>query len=199
MDHRAPFSELAALNAESTTGPEVVTEIATLDRVLRAHAAGLGDDFVGYRNHAYRVANLCIALTPTGGDQIEKIAVATAFHDLGIWTDGTFDYLGPSVRLARAYLTKSGRPEWIAEVERTILDHHKLSASQADSSWLVEPFRKADWIDVSRGMLTFGLSRRTIDRILATWPSAGFHKRLLQLALKRLWTNPLMPLPMMKR
>jgi hypothetical protein len=187
------------MTEESTIGISVITEIATFDRVLRAHAPGLGGDFVGYRNHAYRVANLCIALTPSGRDQIEKIAVVTAFHDLGIWTAGTFDYLGPSVRLARAYLTESGRSEWITEVERTILEHHKLSASQADPSWLVEPFRKADWIDVSRGTLTFGLSNRTVRRILSTWPSAGFHKRLLQLALRRVWTNPLTPLPMMKR
>jgi hypothetical protein len=80
-----------------------------------------------------------------------------------------------------------------------ILDHHKLSASSADPAWLVEPFRKADWIDVLRGAVTFGLPRRTIRRILATWPDAGFHARLLQLALKRLWTNPLAPLPMMRR
>jgi hypothetical protein len=84
-------------------------------------------------------------------------------------------------------------------VERTILEHHKLSASGADPSWLVEPFRKADWIDVSRGTLTFGLSNRTVGRILSTSPSAGFHQRLLQLAVKRPWTNPLAPLPMLKR
>lgn len=183
----------------STIGTGVVTEIATLDRVLDAHAGKLGRDFVGYRNHAYRVTNLCLALVPAGRDQIEKIAVATAFHDLGIWTDRTFDYLEPSVRLARAYLTESGRPEWIAEVERTIREHHKVTPSRADPSWLVEPFRKADWIDVSRGVLTFGLSNQTVGPILATWPSAGFHIRLLQLAFRRLLTNPLAPLPMMKR
>jgi hypothetical protein len=187
------------MNAQRTIDTGLITDIATLDRVLRAHAAGLGGDFVGYRNHAYRVANLCIALIPTGRDQMEKIAVAAAFHDLGIWTDGTFDYLGPSARLARAYLTEAGRPEWIAEVERTILEHHKLSASGADPSWLVEPFRKADWIDVTRGTFTFDLSNRTVGRILSTWPSAGFHRRLLQLAVTRLWTNPLTPLPMLKR
>jgi hypothetical protein len=107
-------------------------------------------------NHAYRVANLCIALAPTGPDQIEKL-------------------------------------------ERTILEHHKPSASGADPSWLVEPFRKADWIDVTRGTFTFGLSNRTVERILSTWPSAGFHRRLLQLVVTRLWTNPLTPLPMLKR
>jgi hypothetical protein len=187
------------VDGEPASGSGVITEIATIDRVLRAHAAELAGDFVGYCNHAYRVANLCVALAPGGGDHIEKIAVATAFHDLGIWTDRTFDYLAPSVRLARAYLVECGMPEWIAEVERMILDHHKLSASRADPGWLVEPFRKADWIDVSRGTLTFGLSNRKVGRILSTWPSAGFHRRLVQLALKRLWTNPLAPLPMMKR
>ena len=39
----------------------VLTEIATLDALLNAHTAQLGDDFTAYRNHTYRVANLCVA------------------------------------------------------------------------------------------------------------------------------------------
>jgi hypothetical protein len=74
--------------------------------VLETHAAALGGDFKAYRNHAYRVVNLCVALS--SGHQVEKIAIAAAFHDLGIWTDGTFDYLQPSVKLASDYLTHSG-------------------------------------------------------------------------------------------
>jgi hypothetical protein len=31
---------------------------------------------------------------------LEKIAVAAVFHDLGIWTNKTFDYIAPSVALA---------------------------------------------------------------------------------------------------
>ena len=74
--------------------------LPTLDAVLGAHAAALGRDFDGYRNHAYRVANLCLAQSPPSALDVEKIAIAAAFHDLGIWTDRTFDYLEPSVRLA---------------------------------------------------------------------------------------------------
>jgi HD domain-containing protein len=176
----------------------LLTDIPAIDEVLLAHAAELGKDSVGYRNHAYRVANLCLALTHDGPDRVEKIAIAAAFHDLGIWTDRTFDYLPPSVRLAKAYLVQSGRPEWIEEVERIILEHHKLSASQADPHWLVESFRKADWIDVSRGFLTFGLSDQVLTPILSTWPSAGFHKRLVEFTMHRFRTNPLTPLPMLK-
>ena len=72
----------------------MLTEIAKLDEVLNAHAAALGGDFAGYRNHAYRVMNLCLALSPIRADR-KKIAIAAAFHDLGIWTAG-------DVRLHRA-------------------------------------------------------------------------------------------------
>jgi hypothetical protein len=49
-------------------------------------------------------------------EQLEKVAVAAAFHDLGIWTDGTFDYLPPSIRLAREWLGQSGKAEWEPEI-----------------------------------------------------------------------------------
>ena len=34
--------------------------------------------------------------------------------------------------------------------------------------------------------------------VLAGWPSAGFHWRLVQLTLERFRTHPLTPLPMVK-
>ena len=102
-------------------------QIPTLDAILDVHAAALGGDLEGYRNHVYRVANLCVAQLTGSAEEIEKIAVAAAFHDLGIWTNCTFDYLSPSANLARAYLTNSGRAEWIPEITETIFGHHKVS------------------------------------------------------------------------
>ena len=176
----------------------MLTEIATLDELLDAHAAELGNDFTAYRNHTYRVVNLCAALSASDPQQLQKMAIAAAFHDMGIWTDGTFDYLQPSIRLAGTHLAQSGRAEWTAEITGMILEHHKISAWRGDPRWLVEPFRRADWIDVSRGLRTFGLPRKLLGEIFATWPDAGFHKRLVQLSLKRLRTHPLSPLPMMR-
>jgi HD superfamily phosphodiesterase len=43
---------------------------------------------------------LCVAIAGGRGD-LEKIAAAAVFHDLGIWTDRTFDYIAPSIALAR--------------------------------------------------------------------------------------------------
>ena len=62
----------------------------------------------------------------------------------------------------------------------------------------VETFRRADWIDVSNGMLRFGLPRAVVREVRRTFPDAGFHRRLLQLTLRRFRRHPLSPLPMMR-
>lgn len=176
----------------------MLTEITTLDAVLNAHRDVLGRDVTAYRNHVYRVVNLCVAQSSDSPEIVEKIAIAAAFHDMGIWTDGTFDYLKPSVRLAQAHLTQIGKAEWAAEVTEMILEHHKIFPYRGDAGALVEPFRRADWVDVSHGLLTFGISRKFLRELYATWPSAGFHKRLVQLEFTHLRTHPWNPLPMMR-
>jgi hypothetical protein len=176
----------------------LLREISTLDEVLHDYAAELGGDFTAYRNHAYRVANLCVALSSGDPGQLQKIAIAAAFHDMGIWTDGTFDYLQPSIKLAGTYLARSGRAEWTSEIAGMILEHHKITPYRDAPDLLVEPFRRADWVDVSRGLIAFGLSRALLGEIFSTWPNTGFHKLIFQLALKRLLTHPLSPLPMMR-
>ena len=129
---------------------------------------------------------------------MEKIAIAVAFHDLGIWTDHTFDYLQPSVRLAGAWLAAAGRAAWTPEIAEMILNHHKVTRYRTNAGWLVEPFRRSDWIDVTRGALTFGLPRTLIADLYERWPSAGFHKRLVQLELGHLRKHPLNPLPVFR-
>ena len=175
-----------------------LTEIARLDAILTAHAGDLGGDFTPYRNHCYRVANLCLSQVSVDPEQTEKIAIATAFHDMGIWTDGTFDYLPPSVRLATAYLARSGRATWTPEISEMIFQHHKISRYRGEARQLVEPFRRSDWADVTRGVVTFGLSRKLVRDLYATWPDAGFHTMLARLELKRLRTHPWSPLPMVR-
>lgn len=178
----------------------LVTEIPALDHVLATHAGALGDDLVAYRHHTYRVANLCFALTSPHPQPhvVDKIAIAAAFHDLGIWTDHTFDYLEPSVRLAAAYLTQAGRGAWSDEIAAMIRQHHKVLPSRRAPHALVEPFRRADWIDVTMGLATIGRMRELVRALYVTWPSAGFHARLVGLTLERWRAHPLSPLPMLR-
>src|SRR5262249_24945794 len=156
----------------------IETRVVVIDEVLDAHAGALGGDFDGYRNHAYRVANFCFALTSTAtaGDpqRVAKIGLAAAFHDLGIWTDETFDYLPPSIRLANASRAGTGRPEWPPEITEMTLQHHKLTPFLDGRYALVEPIRRADLIDVSHGLVSFGLPRRFLNEAFAHWTDAGF-------------------------
>jgi hypothetical protein len=174
----------------------VILRIPTIDDVLNDHAVALRDDFLAYRNHVYRIVNLCIEFVGRG--ELEKIAVAAVFHDLGIWTNRTFDYIAPSIGLAHDYLIARAREDWTAEIEQMIADHHKITRSTSDPDSLVEAFRRADWIDVTRGLRGFGISRPFVARLFATWPDAGFHWRLVTLTLDRFRSHPLTPLPMVK-
>ena len=40
----------------------LLTSLPTVDDVLEKHASELGRDRTGYRNHVYRVVNLCLAI-----------------------------------------------------------------------------------------------------------------------------------------
>ena len=175
----------------------LLTSVPIVDHVLDQHTSVLGHDFTAYRNHVYRVLNLCVALAPGGEADLEKIAIASVFHDLGIWTGHTFDYIPPSVSLAREHLA-SRAPDWIPEIEAMIVNHHKITCARVDSRSLVEAFRRADWIDVSRGFRRFGLARAFIGTVFANWPDSGFHWRLVELTIDRFRQHPLSPLPMVK-
>lgn len=189
-------TKMAHLKAMPSEDVELLTSIPIVDAILNDHAVVLRGDFSGYRNHVYRVVNLCVAIV--GRSDLETIAVAAAFHDLGIWTNRTFDYIAPSIALARDYLITRGREDWIAEVEGMIADHHKVTRSTADPVPLIDAFRRADWIDVTCGLRGFGISRPFVARLLVEWPDAGFHWRLVTLTLGRFLTHPLTPLPMIK-
>ena len=173
----------------------MLTRIATIDEVLTDHATALGEDLVAYRNHVYRVVNLCVAMA--GDGDLEKLAIAAVFHDLGIWTNGTFDYIAPSIALAHDYLVSREREDWSAEVEEMIAQHHKIT-STIDPDSLTEAFRRADWIDVTRGLRRFGMPRPFVARVFAAWPNAGFHWRLVTLTVDRFRRHPLTPLPMVR-
>jgi hypothetical protein len=166
--------------------------------VLDGHAAELGEDFTAYRNHAYRVANLCMALRPADDAAVEKVAIAAACHDLGIWTADTFDYLAPSAKLACDHLSCAGHADWQGDVAGMIREHHKIRSYRGEGAALIEPFRRADWIDVSRGVLSFGLPRGLLRAIFTQWPNAGFHRKLVRLTLREARAHPLRPLPVLK-
>jgi predicted metal-dependent HD superfamily phosphohydrolase len=176
---------------------EIVDRSALLDELLAASASQLGPDLPGYRNHCYRVLNFALALAPALDGVREKVEIATFFHDVGIWTDGTFDYLEPSAARARRYLEERQRSEWSRDVLAMITRHHQITSAKAQGA-LVNAFRRADWADVSLGVLRAGLPARFVRDVRQIFPDEGFHVRLVELTLERLRHHPFSPLPMLR-
>lgn len=185
---------------------QIYDQVTLLDEILGSHRAALGCDYEPYRHHCYRVLNFTLAQCENTADTVSKVAIATAFHDLGIWTARTFDYLPPSRRLARDYLDSIARSAWQAEIDIMIAQHHRMrrirdggaEPARPGEPPLAELFRRADWIDVSLRWLTFDLPRDFINDVCDRFPDEGFHTRLMQMTLRRMATHPFSPLPMMR-
>lgn len=213
-----PVGTAAAIDRGAAAEPFDVEPIARIDEILERFRGLIGHDFEGYRNHVQRMAHACFALAGAGRSERaggaradeaartgpapltrverEKIVVAACFHDIGLWTAGTFDYIEPSIAAAREHLTLVGRPAWIPEVDAIIAEHHKLRA-HADGG-LVELFRRGDLVDFSLGAVRFGLSRGWVRAVKACYPNAGFHRGLVLRALRWVARHPLSPAPMAK-
>lgn len=172
--------------------------ITLVEEILGNWKVEIGKDYVGYKNHVYRMINFCFALHNCDLEERHKIIIAGCFHDLGIWAGGTFDYLPPSVALAKEYLQQNKLQPWASEIELMIAMHHKLRKYQDARYPLVELFRQGDLVDFSLGIVKCGLPTATIRSVQSCFPNAGFHKRLVQLEVGWVSRHPLNPLPVFK-
>lgn len=168
----------------------------TCDAILARHRAALGPDFTAYRNHVQRVVRLTLSRLGPDTELRVPVEIAGAFHDLAIWTHGTFDYLDPSTRLALEYLAGQGLSHWAEPVSAMIGWHHAVRARTPGSP--EETFRRADWTDVTLGLRHWDFPRARYRSLLEAWPDAGFHRRLVELGCRNLLRHPLRPLPMFR-
>ena len=173
-------------------------KIELVEEILSPWAAVMGDIYSGYKNHVYRMINFCLQLRACAPEEQQKIFIAACFHDLGLWSAGTFDYLPPSVLEAQKYLGQHGLEAWREEITLMIDLHHQIRPDNNLQYPLVEVFRKADLIDVSLGVIKFGLPRATIKQVKAAFPNAGFHRFLAVGATQWFLKHPLSPPPFMK-
>jgi hypothetical protein len=168
-----------------------------VEAILEAHRSICGDDqagYRGYRAHVYRMLNYCLALSPQDGERAEKFAIAAAFHDLHVFE--SFDYLGASAASAGHYLRERNREQWFPEVAAMIASHHRMTRYRGEFADLVEPFRKADWIEMSFGLFRYGLPREFVKQVRHAFSVRAFYPRaVLRSAMRWLIRHPLNPAP----
>lgn len=170
-----------------------------IDKILKEYQTVIGKDYQGYLNHCKRVAACCLILCQDRSQEVcEKIAIAVAFHDIGIWTAKTIDYIEPSVEQMYNYLVSNQLLDWQEEITLMISEHHKLTITQCLEYPLVEYFRQADYADFSFGFLRSNIPLSEFKKLTQQYPNAGFHKTLMSLGIKRLFQKPWSPLPMFK-
>jgi hypothetical protein len=177
---------------------DIEKTIPLLEEILAPWQTVIGEEYAGYRNHVYRMIHFCWALSPCDPIEREKIIIAGAFHDLGIWIEDTVDYIGPSIPPAMAYLQQRHRADWSEEIRLMISEHHKITEYKDPRYPLVELFRKGDLVDFSLGLFHFGLPPETIEVVKAAFPNANFHANLVKRAIAWFPENPFNPAPMMK-
>jgi hypothetical protein len=170
----------------------------TIDRLLREWQPSLGADYLPYRNHVYRVYHIAAGSLSATEEEREQLAIAAAFHDIGIWLDGTFDYLDPSSRRAREYLSRIGRDAWAETMHQMIEQHHRIRPWRGPDAHLVEAFRKADWFDVCLFALPSRLAPASRSELLRVYPRLGFHRGLVVRTWAWARKHPLDPLPIFK-
>ena len=178
--------------------PPVLERHPRVEEVLDAFGAELAGDRVAYRGHVYRVFHFCRALGGVGDGRDDAIALAAAFHDIGIWSDRTVDYLPPSARRLRAHLAVRGESAMADELARMVELHHKLTPCRGEGDVLVEAFRRSDLVDLSFGFLRFGMPADYVQEVQAAFPNAGFQWRVVQVVGGWALRHPLRPFPMMR-
>lgn len=174
--------------------------IPYIESILQYYATALGKHYNAYRNHVYRVYHLTMLLSENEMDLVQQghLAIAAAFHDLGVWTHASMDYLEPSVGLANKYLEENNL-DGHDVIFGLIRNHHKITKFSGEHQKIIEPFRRADLIDLSLGQISFGLPKGLYQNLKEEFPYLGFHgmifSKVLNHALKHFWK----PFPMIKK
>jgi hypothetical protein len=167
-----------------------------IEDIFKQHRSDLNIDYDKYRHHVYRVFNFTLLMHDADKKDLDSLAVAAAYHDMGIWTTGTLDYLEPSIALAKGYIGSNKLKVSGKMVEQIISNHHKITPYR--DCEVTEAFRKADLIDLSLGIISHGISGKDISIIYGAFPGEWFHTFILSEMVKHAFRNPFNPLPVIK-
>lgn len=167
-----------------TAPPEILRTLPLAEEILESHRhRAHGDDagYDAYKAHVYRVVNYARAFAPPGSERDDKLAIAAAFHDLAAFD--TLDYLVPSIAAQDAWLVQTNRQAWSEELALIVAQHHRLTryGPPRPHAQLVEAMRRADLVDVSQGVIRFGLPKAYIREVRAAFDASVFFKRVIPL------------------
>jgi len=99
---------------------------------------------------------------------------------------------------AAEYLANTGQQAWSEEIALMIDMPHKVRAYTDRQYPLVELFRKSDLVDLSWGVVRYGIPRSYVTAVQKQFPNHGFHRFLMHSAAAWWVKHPLNPAPFLR-
>ncbi|HKH40696.1 MAG TPA: HD domain-containing protein [Solirubrobacterales bacterium] len=154
------------------------SEVAALEK-LRAITGESGGPM---ERHGLRVFLIADRLATAGGAGVDRevMLIAGLLHDIGLYDEASHGgvYVREGAEFTAELLRRQG---WDEERIRHCFDaierHHEFR-SQWDRGAEVELIRRADLIDLSAGLVRFGLSRKWLKDLFNAVPRNGTYRTI---------------------
>ncbi|MCW3015821.1 MAG: Metal dependent phosphohydrolase [Solirubrobacterales bacterium] len=167
--------------------PAIAEDLCTTPATQRCLAVlrDLSGDVNGpMERHSIRVVLLAEELARQGGHTLdsELVLCAGLLHDLGLYPGAASKaaYVTDSRRLAETILTEEGWPAERVELAAEAVERHHELPQQWSRGTEVELLRRADLIEVSHGLVSFGVTREFRTDLLQRIPRDGFVGEVLR-------------------
>lgn len=115
----------------------------------------------------------------------ELLLCAAWLHDAGLYSASDVAYVSEGRRLIEPLLREHGWPSERIRRAGDAVEHHHELVPQWHRGVEVELLRRADLVDVSRGLVRFGIPRAAIGTVVERAPRDGFVTEVLRRLLAR--------------
>lgn len=157
---------------------------------LQALRAAAGQSAGPMERHCLRT--FLIADRLAGGRRIDRevLACASWLHDAGLWSRSDDPYVTEAARLAERTLEPFGWPAERVQLCMDACEQHHAPTSREDMGLEVELIRRADLIEVSGGVVAFGVPRAWLRELFRAVPRNGFYPMITRAVAAELRARP---------
>lgn len=148
----------------------VLTRSDTIESWLKLYSRILKWDYELYRQHVFRQVNLSLHFLNDNHLLRPEIEFCAVHHDLGLWLEGDGDILMTSLKKALEQNMDHTLGFDPALIKDVIFHHTKVFAFQGPNSPVVNAFRKAHWVELTKGKLKKGVDPAFLEALYQDWP-----------------------------
>jgi hypothetical protein len=178
-----PVARLAVMNADA------LSDTPATQAALEAMRAAAGSDGPMER-HCVRQFAIAERLAGERAFDRELLLCASWLHDLGLFTHSRDPYVTESARLASRVLKPFGWPPERLQRCMDACEQHHAPRSRMAMGLEVELIRRSDLVDVTAGLVNFGLDRGWLRDLFREVPRDGLWRLIGSAVLGELRQRP---------